>query len=232
MALKKTFYITVIICALSVGHAYGQTVLTWDSLKAQADPSQNADVFDRTDLLNLVVTFGDSSGILLRNDLFDDSTAVFMLKAAFKDSVEDITYLNEAQISDLNHFDNDDINLSNAVFDSVDKDVYDDSVFTYKEVTATTYILQRSDAGKTLLCNNADSVRITIPDSASTYFRDGLWVEMMQYGTGPVIVQAGTGVTLLSPFDDSRDSTYAQNSFIMVRKLSASDTWATSGDGK
>ena len=62
--------------------------------------------------------------------------------------------------------------------------------------TGTTYTLVLTDAGDLVNCNNAAGTTVTIPPEGSVAFSIGQRVDVGQYGTGPVIIAAGSGVTL------------------------------------
>lgn len=249
----KRLLLICIVFSFSVGLAQDGTVRTKHYLMQRADSTQSGGWYS-LDLQDLIETALDSSGILLRKDLLDDSlTATLgtltagdvdttgtqisdalanrLNLASWSDSVDNLT-INEAQISDLNHYDDADIGGNEAAFNGWDKNVSDDDSIAYGEVTSTTYILALSDTFKTLLLNNVDSVRVTVPPYSSVAFEEGTWIRFIQKGAGQGIVAPGSGVTLQSEYDDTRDSLNSQWSVYVIEHSPTQNTWIGSGSAK
>jgi hypothetical protein len=88
------------------------------------------------------------------------------------------------------------------------------------------FTFELTDAGKILKCNSASTITITIPTSASVAFEIGQKIDILQYGTGQVIVVGDTGVVLLAtPTTKLR----TQNSIAACVKIGA-DEWILAGD--
>ena len=63
---------------------------------------------------------------------------------------------------------------------------------TLNDQTGTTYTLQASDTGKTVILNNASAITVTLPNSLAA----GFTCEIIQKGAGQVTLSAGSGATL------------------------------------
>lgn len=94
-------------------------------------------------------------------------------------------------------------------------------------VTNTSYTLQLSDAGKSLLLNNSSAMTLTIPADASVNFEVGQEIVVSQYGTGEVTFAPAVDVTINSLSGNLSIS--GQHGVARLIKV-ASDEWLLSGD--
>lgn len=93
--------------------------------------------------------------------------------------------------------------------------------------TGTAYTLVLADQGKTVTCNNAAAVTLTVPPNSSVAFPTGTVVGVEQLGAGTVTITAGAGVTLRS-----RGNLLAlagQYAAASLRKIGG-DEWLAAGD--
>jgi hypothetical protein len=65
-------------------------------------------------------------------------------------------------------------------------------------ITGTTYILQLTDAGDYIQCENADTILITIPNNSDVSFEIGTIITLEQSGAGLVTVAGDDAVTINS----------------------------------
>lgn len=72
----------------------------------------------------------------------------------------------------------------------------DDSIYGFKakfnNQTGTTYTLAASDTGKTVTCDNASAITVTLPNNLAV----GFICEVIQLGTGQVSFSAASGATI------------------------------------
>lgn len=94
--------------------------------------------------------------------------------------------------------------------------------------TGTSYTLAVGDAGKVVRAANAGSIDVTVPANASAAIPIGATIAIRQAGTGQVVLDVESDVTLNVPsgFDAA---TARQGSTIMLHKV-ASDEWDVTGD--
>jgi hypothetical protein len=93
--------------------------------------------------------------------------------------------------------------------------------------TGTSYTLQLSDDGKLLTFNNSSTVTVTVPPNSSVAFPVGTTIALYQLGTGQVVIQGGSEVTVESLYGAS--ATKGQYAMAVLTKRET-DTWILSGD--
>jgi hypothetical protein len=64
-------------------------------------------------------------------------------------------------------------------------------------VSSVSYTLKSEDAGKCMECISSSPTTIIVP--ANTFYSNGTMIYICQVGTGPVTIQAGSGLTIRSP---------------------------------
>lgn len=84
-----------------------------------------------------------------------------------------------------------------------------------------------ADSGEVIEMNSASATTVTVPPNSSVAFPVGTVIEVFRYGTGTVTLQAGSGVTLLSP--GGALALRVRYSSAGLRKR-ATDEWVVSGD--
>jgi hypothetical protein len=101
------------------------------------------------------------------------------------------------------------------------------SVQTIKSVTAETYSLVESDAGKILFLENSseDLITVTVPTNSSMPWATGQRVDLRQVGIAPVQVQGAAGVDILS---NGTPLLFEQDSVATLIKT-ATDSWVYVG---
>jgi uncharacterized protein YaiE (UPF0345 family) len=111
------------------------------------------------------------------------------------------------------------VTLATAVGDSTQR--------TVGNVTASSYTLGVSDAGKALIFSNASSVAVQIPAESTYNFTIGQTFVLVQSGDGQITVSGAVGVTLRSLLSNVKSSgKYAELRLIKI----ASNEWLLSGD--
>jgi hypothetical protein len=93
--------------------------------------------------------------------------------------------------------------------------------------TGTSYTLVAGDAGKLVTLSNASAITLTVPQDSDVAISVGVYVDLLQLGTGQVTVVAGTGATLR--VSGLTAKARAQYSRLGVQKISA-NTWSLYGD--
>ena len=106
-----------------------------------------------------------------------------------------------------------------AIVTNIQSPVELDSISLDLAVT-TSRTATLSDVDKTLACNSASAINITIPPSTTTNFPDGTILSIYQVGTGASTFIAGAGVTI-----EGTQPTSAQYQHIGVRNRTG-DIWA------
>jgi len=101
------------------------------------------------------------------------------------------------------------------------------SVQTIKSVTAETYSLVDTDAGKILFLANSseDLITVTVPTNSSMPWSTGQRVDLRQVGIAPVQVQGAVGVDILS---NGAPLLFEQDSVATLIKT-ATDSWVYVG---
>lgn len=89
------------------------------------------------------------------------------------------------------------------------------------------YVLQLSDASKTILSNSSSANSITVPSDSSVLFPNGTQINIIQYGAGKVTVSPGAGVTIKSKYSNRSISTQYAGAYLL--KV-ASNEWLLIGD--
>jgi hypothetical protein len=101
------------------------------------------------------------------------------------------------------------------------------TVITTVTVSASTYTLLLTDAGKEIESTNATSLALTIPPNSSVAFPVGTQIEITQAAAGQITFTPGSGVTMNSR--GGANKTYGLWSVAYLRKR-ATDAWVLSGD--
>jgi len=99
--------------------------------------------------------------------------------------------------------------------------------YTVTQSTGTSYTLALSDSGKVLPFNLTDTGTITVPTNASVAFPTGSVVNIIQSGTGAVVVTGASGVSIRS--EGNKYKLKAQYSLGGVVKI-ATDEWVAFGN--
>ena len=94
--------------------------------------------------------------------------------------------------------------------------------------TSTSLTLALADAFKTVTCDNASAVAVTIPANASVAFSTGDRIDIWQKGAGQVTVSGDTGVTL-NGVSAGGGAISAQYSAVSIVKI-GTDEWLMSGN--
>lgn len=95
-----------------------------------------------------------------------------------------------------------------------------------RTVAGTTDTLTLADAGRAIECTSGSTTTVTVPPNSSVAFPVGTVLEVLQAGTGQVIVAGGSGVTVRS---SGTWGTRAQWSTLTLRKR-GTDDWVLAGD--
>ena len=99
--------------------------------------------------------------------------------------------------------------------------------YTVTQSTGTSYTLALSDAGKVLPFNLTDTGTITVPTNASVAFPTGSVINLIQAGTGAVLVTGASGVDIRSEGNKYKLKTqYALGGVVKI----ATDEWVTFGN--
>jgi hypothetical protein len=93
--------------------------------------------------------------------------------------------------------------------------------------TLSNYTIAKTDAGKTLNVDSSSDVTITVPLNSSVPFIKGQKVEVVRNGSGNVIFEGASGVTINSKFMNKKIS--AQYSGAVLVKIDT-NTWLLIGD--
>jgi hypothetical protein len=93
--------------------------------------------------------------------------------------------------------------------------------------TLSNYTIAKTDAGKTLNVDSSSDVTITVPLNSSVPFIKGQKVEVVRNGSGNVIFQGASGVTINSKFMNKKIS--SQYSGAVLVKIDT-NTWLLIGD--
>lgn len=104
--------------------------------------------------------------------------------------------------------------------------VLPDTLHVSSTVKTAAYTLSLADDSKAVEINVSSAVNLTIPSSASVNFPIGTVIEIVQVGTGQVVLVPGGGVVLRTPSTLTTRTTW---STIGLRKR-AVDEWIISGD--
>lgn len=99
--------------------------------------------------------------------------------------------------------------------------------WTVNSPTNTTYTLALADAGRFMNFDNSNPMTVTVPPYSSVEFQIGQEINISQYGTGTVTLQAGSGVTIRSLSGNLEIS--GQYGVARLVKI-ATDEWVLSGD--
>jgi len=92
--------------------------------------------------------------------------------------------------------------------------------------SGTTYTLVLSDDNKLLNFSNSSNILVTIPLSVAVNWRNGANIHLLQGGSGQLIVEGETGVSILTPTVAKSRSLYSLVSLIYL----GSDSWLVTGD--
>jgi hypothetical protein len=95
------------------------------------------------------------------------------------------------------------------------------------DITAATYTISTSDAGKLLIFNRATTITVTVPTNASDPIPVGTRFDILQKGTGQILVNPASGSVII--YSSSGLYTRAQYSGATLIKI-ATDTWSLVGD--
>jgi hypothetical protein len=93
--------------------------------------------------------------------------------------------------------------------------------------TLSNYTIAKTDAGKTLNVDSSSDVTITVPLNSSVPFIKGQKIEVVRNGSGNVIFQGASGVTINSKFMNKKIS--SQYSGAVLVKIDT-NTWLLIGD--
>jgi hypothetical protein len=99
--------------------------------------------------------------------------------------------------------------------------------YTVTQSTGTSYTLALSDSGKVIPFNLTATGTVTIPLNSSVAFPTGSVVNIIQAGTGPVLVTGASGVAIRS--ENNKYRLKAQYSLGGVVKI-ATDEWVVFGN--
>jgi hypothetical protein len=96
----------------------------------------------------------------------------------------------------------------------------------FNEQTGTSYSLQLSDRDKVVELNNSSEISLTIPLNSSVAFPNGSVINILQTGTGAVIIAGAEGVTVnATPGLKLREQ---WSSASVIKR--ATDSWVVIGD--
>ena len=99
--------------------------------------------------------------------------------------------------------------------------------YTVTQSTGTAYTLALSDSGKVIPFNLTDTGTITVPTNASVAFPTGSVVNIIQAGTGAVLVTGASGVDIRSEGNKYKLKTqYALGGVVKI----ATDEWVVFGN--
>jgi hypothetical protein len=91
----------------------------------------------------------------------------------------------------------------------------------------SSYVLQLSDAGKTITVDSSSANTITIPADSSVNFPNGTQINIIQYGAGKTTISASAGVMIKSKY--SNKSISAQYAGAYLLKITSNE-WLLIGD--
>jgi hypothetical protein len=99
------------------------------------------------------------------------------------------------------------------------------------DITAATYTISTSDAGKLLVFNRATTITVTVPTNTSDPIPVGTRIDILQKGTAQVLLypSGGGGGPSVTIYSSSGLYTRAQYSGATLIKI-ATDTWSLVGD--
>ena len=95
------------------------------------------------------------------------------------------------------------------------------------DITTATYTISTSDAGKLLVFSRATTITVTVPTNASDPIPVGTRFDILQKGTGQILVNPASGSVII--YSSSGLYTRAQYSGATLIKI-ATDTWSLVGD--
>lgn len=89
------------------------------------------------------------------------------------------------------------------------------------------YVLQLSDAGKTITVDSASANTVTIPADSSVNFPNGTQINIIQYGAGKTTISASAGVTIKSKYSNKSISVQYAGAYLL--KITSNE-WLLIGD--
>ena len=98
---------------------------------------------------------------------------------------------------------------------------------SFKQELSTSYTLSTSDVAKTILMDSLSDQTVVVPPNSSEPFLVGQKIEFIRLGAGNVTFSEGSGVNILSKYDDL--SIAAQYSAAALVKTDT-NTWLLVGD--
>ena len=95
-------------------------------------------------------------------------------------------------------------------------------------IATTSYTLGPTDMGFLLIFTSNSPITLTCPPNGTTAIASGLYVDVLQKGTGQITFTEGAGVDILPPVDFDPVSR-GQGSRCALQKY-ATDDWSLMGD--